>query len=49
VQQILARELPAIPLWFPDNNIVHTARIHGIVPSPDGSFDFLKEASVDGN
>ena len=46
VQKILAQELPAIPLWYPNNEVVHTTRIHGIVPRADGSFDFLREAWV---
>jgi peptide/nickel transport system substrate-binding protein len=44
VQQILAEELPSIPLWYPNNEIVHTARVQGIVPRGSGSFDFLREA-----
>ncbi len=46
VQQILSRELPAIPLWYPNNNIVHTDRISGIVPRGSGSFEFLRDASL---
>ena len=44
VQQILAEELPAIPLWYPNNEVVHSARVMGIRPRADGSFDFLREA-----
>jgi peptide/nickel transport system substrate-binding protein len=44
VQQILARDLPAIPLWYPNNEVVHATRVMGIVPRADGSFDFLREA-----
>jgi peptide/nickel transport system substrate-binding protein len=46
VQQILAEDLPAIPLWYPDNNVVHTDRVTGIVPAGSGSFDFLRTAHV---
>jgi len=46
VQQTLARELPAIPLWYPNNEVVHTTRVLGIVPRADGSFDFLRDAWV---
>ena len=46
VQQILAEELPAIPLWFPDNVVVHTRRLQGVVSRGDGNFDFLREAWV---
>jgi len=44
VQQILADELPAIPLWFPDNEVVHTKRLRGVVSRGDGNFDFLRDA-----
>jgi peptide/nickel transport system substrate-binding protein len=44
VQQILSEELPAIPLWFPDNVVVHTTRLQGVVSRGDGSFDFLRDA-----
>ena len=47
VQQILSVELPAIPLWYPDNNVVHTRRVTRIVPRGSGSYDFLLNASVD--
>ena len=46
VQKILATELPAIPLWYPNNEVVHTTRIRGIVPRGDGGFGFLREASL---
>lgn len=43
-QKILSQDLPAIPLWYPNNEIVHTLRVQGITPRPDGSFDFLRDA-----
>ena len=46
VQKILADELPSIPLWYPDNVVVHTRRVHGVASNGDGSFDFLREARV---
>jgi len=46
VQQILADELPAIPLWFPENEVVHTRRLQGVVSRGDGNFDYLREAWV---
>jgi peptide/nickel transport system substrate-binding protein len=46
VQKILSQELPAIPLWYPNNEVVHRTRVRGIVPRADGSFDFLREAWV---
>jgi peptide/nickel transport system substrate-binding protein len=45
VQQILADELPAIPLWFPENEVVHTRRLQGVVSRGDGNFDFLREGT----
>jgi len=42
VQKILADELPSIPLWYPDNQVVHTQRLHGMVSQSDGTFDFLR-------
>src|SRR6202044_4690 len=29
IQKILADELPSVPLWYPDNEVVHTTRIEG--------------------
>jgi peptide/nickel transport system substrate-binding protein len=46
VQQILADELPSIPLWYPNNEVVHTRRVEGVQPRGAGSFDFLREAWV---
>lgn len=47
VQQILARELPTLDLWYLDTVIVHTRRLHNVQPSPSGDFDFLRSAFVD--
>jgi peptide/nickel transport system substrate-binding protein len=46
VQQILAEELPGIPLWYPNNEVVHTRRIVNVQPQASGNFDFLREAEV---
>jgi len=46
VQQTLAEELPSIPLWYPDNVVVHTSRLSGVVVAGDGSYDFLRAASM---
>jgi peptide/nickel transport system substrate-binding protein len=48
VQRILAEELPGIPLWYPNNEVVHTRRVEGVRPRGAGSFDFLREAWVTG-
>jgi peptide/nickel transport system substrate-binding protein len=49
VQQILAEELPAIPLWYPNNEVVHTRRVVDVWPRASGNFDFLREAEVTGD
>lgn len=46
VQRILTDEVPVIPLWYPNNEVVHTSRVLGIVPRGDGSFGFLRDASI---
>jgi peptide/nickel transport system substrate-binding protein len=46
VQQILARDLPAVNLWYPDSIVVYNCRISGITPSPSGSFEFLATAKL---
>jgi peptide/nickel transport system substrate-binding protein len=49
VQQILAEELPGIPLWYPNNEVVHTRRVVDVRPRASGNFDFLREAEVTGD
>ncbi len=46
VQQILAEDLPGIPLWYPDNEVVHNRRVRGIVPTASGNYDYLRSAWV---
>jgi peptide/nickel transport system substrate-binding protein len=46
VQQILAEELPGIPMWYPNNEVVHTRRVEGVRPRGAGDFGFLREAWV---
>ncbi len=45
-QQILARDLPAINLWYRDTVVVHNRRLTNIVPTPSGSFTFLESARL---
>ena len=45
-QQILARDLPAINLWYPDSIVVHNRRLTHVVPSPSGSYTFLETAEL---
>ena len=42
VQVILAEEMPSVPLWYPDNEVVHTPRLQSVVSQGDGNFDFLR-------
>jgi peptide/nickel transport system substrate-binding protein len=46
VQQILATELPGIPLWYPNVEVVHATRLTGVVLNPGGTFDFLRTAEL---
>ncbi|HEY4011200.1 MAG TPA: ABC transporter substrate-binding protein [Acidobacteriaceae bacterium] len=46
VQQILARDLPSIPLWYPNNEVVHSTRMAGVRLDPGGTFDFLRTAEL---
>jgi peptide/nickel transport system substrate-binding protein len=45
-QQILARDLPAINLWYRDTVVVHSRRLAGVTPSPSGSYAFLESAGL---
>ncbi|HEY0795161.1 MAG TPA: ABC transporter substrate-binding protein [Acidisarcina sp.] len=46
IQQILARDLPAINLWYIDTVLVHSKRLQNLHPSSSGSYDFLREATL---
>jgi peptide/nickel transport system substrate-binding protein len=46
VQQILARDLPYIDLWYLDNVVVHTRRVRNIQMNPAGNYDFLRTAEL---
>ena len=41
VQQILARDLPYINLWYFDNVVVHSRRVRNLRPNPPGNYDYL--------
>lgn len=45
-QQILARDLPAINLWYLDTVVVHSKRLADVRTSPSGNFDFLREVKI---
>jgi peptide/nickel transport system substrate-binding protein len=44
VQQILAKEMPTVPLWFLDSVVIYDRRISGVTASPSGNFYFLESA-----
>jgi len=44
VQQILAKEMPTLPLWFVDSIVIYNRRISGVDASPSGNFYFLETA-----
>jgi peptide/nickel transport system substrate-binding protein len=46
VQKILANDLPGIPLWYPNNEVVHSRRIEGVKPEGSGTFDYLRSVVV---
>jgi peptide/nickel transport system substrate-binding protein len=45
-QEILARDLPAINLWYRDTIVVHSKRLTRIAPTPSGSYTFLETAEL---
>jgi len=45
-QEILARDLPAVNLWYKDSIVVHNRRVSGIALSPSGSFKFVCDMRV---
>jgi peptide/nickel transport system substrate-binding protein len=49
IQQIVARDLPYINLWYFDNAVVHTARVRNIEISPSGNYEFLEKAELTGS
>ncbi|HTZ97214.1 MAG TPA: ABC transporter substrate-binding protein [Terriglobales bacterium] len=46
LQQILSEDLPYIDLWYQDNVLVHTKRVHNLTLNPAGNYDFLKTADL---
>jgi peptide/nickel transport system substrate-binding protein len=45
-QQILARDLPALNLWYRDTIVVHNKRLTHVVAAPSGSYTFLETAEL---
>lgn len=48
-QQILARDLPSINLWYLDTVVVYNRRLTHVVPSPSGSYRFLETVALRSN
>ena len=48
-QQILARDLPAINLWYRDTVVVHNRRLTNVTPAPSGNYLFLETAGLSGS
>jgi peptide/nickel transport system substrate-binding protein len=48
-QQILARDLPAINLWYRNTVVVHNRRLTHVLPTPSGSYAFLETAELGKN
>lgn len=44
VQQILADDLPSLPLWYLDSVVVYNRRLSGVHASASGNFYFLETA-----
>jgi peptide/nickel transport system substrate-binding protein len=44
-QQVLARDLPSINLWYLDTVVVHSRRLENVHTSPSGNFEFLRTAT----
>jgi peptide/nickel transport system substrate-binding protein len=46
VQEVLARDVPYVNLWYFDNVLVHSKRVQGITLNPSGNYNFLKTAEI---
>lgn len=46
IQRMLAEDLPYINLWYFDNVMVHSKRVHGLQLNPSGNYDFLRTAEL---
>jgi len=44
VQQLLATDLPSLPLWFMDSVVLYNRRLSGVEASASGNFYFLENA-----
>lgn len=46
VQRVMSEELPCLPLWYPNNEVIHARRLLGVKTNPGGSFAFLRTAAL---
>lgn len=47
VQQRAARDLPVVPLWWEDRVTIHSNRLHGFEPMPNGDLRTLARAWIE--
>ncbi|MDQ6788580.1 MAG: ABC transporter substrate-binding protein [Acidobacteriota bacterium] len=48
VQDIVSREVPMLPLWYPANMVVSNKRIGNIKVGASGDWSFVKDITLDG-
>jgi peptide/nickel transport system substrate-binding protein len=46
VQKILADDLPSLPLWYPENEVVHSTRVEGVRTQGEGNYDYLGDVTL---
>ena len=46
IQQILANDVPTVPLWYLDNVIVHSRRLQNLHVTASGDYSFLTTATL---
>jgi len=46
IQEILAKDVPSVNLWYLNNVVVHGRRLRDVTLSPSGNYDFLKTAEI---
>ncbi len=47
IQQVLVVDQPYVELWYQDNVMVHSKRVHNLKLDPSGNYDFLKTAELE--
>jgi ABC-type transport system substrate-binding protein len=45
-QDMVSRDLPIFPLWYPSNMVVSSRRIGNIQVNASGDWDFVKNVTV---